>query len=746
MKTSRINGHLAAIERDIQSITGNKGHSDLTVRLPQRKWSRLNPVVKAFNIFASVIDNLIYKLRSAAGDSDEKLRILSEKSSNVTESSKAISEELSHIKSRMENLIEAIASATDCSRNIRQTSSGISGQIENQSAALTESSAAITQMTASIRSISDTSSDRLSLISSLKSLAEKSHQLVRMNEEIIVDVAGKADQIQSFISVINGIAARTNLLAMNAAIEAAHAGDAGRGFSVVAEEVRKLSANTSDNAKSIGANLNDVLDGIHRAQDISKEVSTSYEEILSGIEGFTNSISEVSAGLVQLSSGTGEVDKALAELSSITHEVESSSNDIIERSDSINEALARVTSISSENTHYISRIGTQVEKTDSIIQEFNEICDTSRRDTQALLSQVDLFRFTDLNQLRSVDGQPLITWSSYRKKIPQRPADPLSFSKSDSRYWYDEEYGGFGVSKAEALRSPCDGPQGKKAAVFIMGEHPYYSAYIVGMKKIAEMMDVELEFTQGDWTNEQQGRFFDQVMEGSYDLVIATPIDSRSIHQQVKNCYEKGIPVILSQSPPPRETFRYILSYTGFDDWGNHRSLARHFAERLGKKGGYGIVGHQAGSGQHTARCYGFHTELVDYAPEMNLLDLQPTNFDEEVTYQLVGSWISQFGDSLNGVFVADSSGPLKGTIRALSDSGRDDIIVYTTGTNQYSLDMTKAGKCHGIRWESAEADGAVALETGCNWFSGLKTEPIKYLPMHCVTAKDAADYYPAQW
>ena len=85
---------------------------------------------------------------------------------------------------------------------------------------------------------------------------------------------------------------------------------------------------------------------------------------------------------------------------------------------------------------------------------------------------------------------------------------------------------------------------------------------------------------------------------------------------------------------------------------------------------------------------------------------------------------------------------PVKGIVRAIEESGRKDIIVYTTGVNKFSLDMTKAGKCHGIRWESAEADGALAVETACNWFSGLFVEPIKFLPYSCVTIKNADDYY----
>jgi ABC-type sugar transport system substrate-binding protein len=148
----------------------------------------------------------------------------------------------------------------------------------------------------------------------------------------------------------------------------------------------------------------------------------------------------------------------------------------------------------------------------------------------------------------------------------------------------------------------------------------------------------------------------------------------------------------------------------------------------------------------HYARSYGFATELTEYAPDLKLLDLQPTDVDEQKTYELVRGWLNTYGKELNGIFVADSLDALKGAVEAVSDAGRSDILVYTTGNNSYSLDMVKEGRCHGIRWESAEADGALPIETAASWFSGLVIEPVRFLPMHTITQQDVDEYYPPQW
>lgn len=113
----------------------------------------------------------------------------------------------------------------------------------------------------------------------------------------------------------------------------------------------------------------------------------------------------------------------------------------------------------------------------------------------------------------------------------------------------------------------------------------------------------------------------------------------------------------------------------------------------------------------------------------MKLLEREPSNLDFDRTYEMIKKWVQVHSDSLKGIFVADSLNPLKSVIQVYEENNRDDIKIYTTGNNEYSLKAAKNGKCHGIRWESAEADGAIAIETAVNWFNGLVVDPIRYLP-----------------
>ena len=95
-------------------------------------------------------------------------------------------------------------------------------------------------------------------------------------------------------------------------------------------------------------------------------------------------------------------------------------------------------------------------------------------------------------------------------------------------------------------------------------------------------------------------------------------------------------------------------------------------------------------------------------------------------------------GFRIHGIGQGEDQGPR----RQVAES----IIVYATGNNKISLDLMKAGKVHGIRWESAEADGALALETAIDYFNGLEVQPIRYLPAKVIRPEAVDSYYPAQW
>jgi methyl-accepting chemotaxis protein len=275
----------------------------------------------------------------------------------VGESVKAILEKTSN----MHNQISSSSSAVEqIASNVRH----FNGMIETQNAALSKTGAAINDMSESINSVTEVTRQKIGDAENLHTIIEKGGEgvqsTVRAIEEVTVGITAVADVIK----VINSVAAQTNLLAMNAAIEAAHAGDAGRGFAVVASEVRKLAESTTQHSKTITESLKNIINQIETAKRVSEHAGDSYKSIQRDVEQFVGAFSEISRSTSGLSADIQQIHQTMEELNHVTSEISGGSKEITIGSNSIDESLREIKDFSngllgdldeiSENIHDIS--------------------------------------------------------------------------------------------------------------------------------------------------------------------------------------------------------------------------------------------------------------------------------------------------------------------------------------------------------------------------------------------------------
>lgn len=348
-------------------------------------------------------------------------------------------------------------------------------------------------------------------------------------------------------------------------------------------------------------------------------------------------------------------------------------------------------------------------------------------------------------KLKSDDGQPLLL-PVKEKAIPPRPANPEALPEDDPLHWYDMEYAGWGVKKLPMPKSPGDGPRGKKVIFIKMMDHPYHGAVSRGMQKVADAYGITFKTMVSNCDINIQSQQVDQAINERPDLVIIHPVDSKASVPLLKRLYDAGIPTIASNLLPVDEGFKYVLAWTGPDDWGQFRLLAADFAKRMNYEGSYCVVRHNPGTSPFFARTFAPVTELKKIAPKMKCLEMQTTELSAEKSMQVVSDWITHYGAELKGIVSADDSGAQVGINEAIKNARREEIIRVAAGNSKVGMDFINDGKLHSITYQSAEADGATPMKLAADWFSGKPIPPVRYLPIRIINKENVKEYMPAQW
>ncbi|MDR1837044.1 MAG: methyl-accepting chemotaxis protein [Treponema sp.] len=243
-------------------------------------------------------------------------------------------------------LTEHINSASELIDGISQTVHQLNDSITSQTQAVEESSRKTEIMVSSLKTTSDISRNKQETIKELIENASRGQESMRETIQSVQGISQSVDGIGSAIKIISAIAANTNLLSMNAAIEAAHAGDSGRGFAVVADEIRRLSESTRENSLSISQTLKSIIDGIAVTSRRSGETGGIINEISREIDGFAETMSGLIDTFNELSSESGEIITALDGLREQSAAVKKGYAQMLSMTDKLRGAMLELTVLS----------------------------------------------------------------------------------------------------------------------------------------------------------------------------------------------------------------------------------------------------------------------------------------------------------------------------------------------------------------------------------------------------------------
>ncbi|MBN2738515.1 MAG: cache domain-containing protein [Spirochaetales bacterium] len=360
------------------------GTGDLTQYLKVSSKDEIGILAKSFNEFLTKLREIINSIKNISIENMNIKTSLSASAEETAAASIEITANVNNVKNRIENLHVTIEGTDKIIQGIIENIGNQNNQIDNQSTAVSESSSAVNQMVASLGNIASITKIKKQASDKLAETAQSGREKINTTNEMVTEISTYIDNILEMITIIKGIADQTDLLSMNAAIEAAHAGEAGKGFSVVADEIRKLAETSGQNSDEIENVLQNIVNKIESAAESSQESIFAFEEINKEVDDVAKAFEEIYQSTNELSTGGTEIIKAMEVLNNVSISVKEESESMSSRAREMKESMSDVTRISTEVSGSMDEISTGVS---DISFAMNQLVDLANKLSETVVKQ-----------------------------------------------------------------------------------------------------------------------------------------------------------------------------------------------------------------------------------------------------------------------------------------------------------------------------------------------------------------------
>jgi methyl-accepting chemotaxis protein len=342
--TRRIAASVSTIESDIAVLK----EGDLTRTFSAKTRDEIGRLAENLNRFIQSLKESISHVQTVSLENSRIKDNLVVTTEQTSASAAEIDASAGSIDTQISTLDRNILSTGTAVKSITDEIGTLMGKIVEQMAMVEQSTASVTEMIASINNVAKIADTRRGATEKLVDAMADGGRKITANIEIVAQINASVGSIQDITGIINGISARTNLLAMNAAIEAAHAGEAGKGFSVVADEIRKLAEASAKNSKESAKILKGIVVRIHDAMSSSGEMKSAFEKTDEEAHALSGSLAEIFASMGELRTGGDQILKAMTVLQEVSASVKDGAKTINDNSGLIRDSMESVQRISAE--------------------------------------------------------------------------------------------------------------------------------------------------------------------------------------------------------------------------------------------------------------------------------------------------------------------------------------------------------------------------------------------------------------
>ena len=293
--------------KSVRDMSLNLAQRDFTTEIEPAGSNEMQALMRNMNDMVYEINNFFLVVKKTAAKAISSGYSINDSSTSTAAATNEINSNVEEITMEFDQINESMERAVTAINLTNEQVRTLVADNQSQTTAIDESTSAISAMASAVVGIKDNAIKRTRAAEEMRELVSDGDNKITATNEILQEVMGQLDEIGEVVTLIDSITEQTNLLSMNAAIESAHAGEFGKGFSVVAEEIRSLAESTADNAQKINDAISKTIQKVTEAHESSKLASVAFAKVSNHSVEMIDSFKEITHEIANIDDQTRQI-------------------------------------------------------------------------------------------------------------------------------------------------------------------------------------------------------------------------------------------------------------------------------------------------------------------------------------------------------------------------------------------------------------------------------------------------------